>query len=140
LSGWLILNIENVREGIIAIKVFANADNPLTKGWCSVNNEEPCTGTEVNSGVEDNPSDRRLVDAPLCEDFRFEFAIDGEITSWTRVEWEEKKMNVDRVVAVWTLLDDPGFSNGSSVDVELAIRMMGCDQKTTHDLTHVYWA
>lgn len=54
--------------------------------------------------------------------------------------WKRKKDN-QRVVEVFTLLDDEAFvKEGEKKDVEVAIRMRGCGDEKVFSLTHVYWA
>jgi hypothetical protein len=73
--------------------------------------------------------------------FAFDFAIDGKITTWNKQEFLDHKLDVQRVVEVFVLLDDQNYippKNGHSV--ELAIRMRGCGRLCTFGVTHLYWA
>jgi hypothetical protein len=76
--------------------------------------------------------------------FAFDFAIDGKITTWNKKEFLDQKIDVQRVVEAFVLLDDPNYipksSNGGQSTVELAIRMRGCGRLCTFGVTHLYWA
>ena len=76
----------------------------------------------------------------LCPEFQFEFAIDGKIVSWSREEFSEHMLDIQRVVKMWTLLDDADFTAGEARDVELAIRQVGCGDEHHISLNHVYWS
>jgi hypothetical protein len=73
-----------------------------------------------------------------CDDFKFEVAIDGAVKTYDLKTWdEEMKRNVARVMRVWPVLEEPGFTGQN---VELAIRMTGCGSQKVYGLTHIYWA
>lgn len=75
-----------------------------------------------------------------CADFRFEFAIDGKITSWTGEQLEANKVAAQRMVVIVTVLDDENYTGGEAKNVELAIRVTGCGREKPFGLTHIYWA
>lgn len=130
LSGWMVVKF-TIKEGIIIIKfdTWYTADSAvLTKGWTAENNGAT-RGRDL--------TERRL---DLCDAFRFEYAINGKITSLTKTEFEAKKMHPQRVVETMTLLDDPTFTNGKDMEVEVGVRLQGCQHASTFHLTHVYWA
>lgn len=87
---------------------------------------------------------RRLkVQVPVyCDDFRFEFAIDGVITSWNKDEFQQRVANIQRVVELIKLVEDPSLTNDGAEEreIELAVRMVGCGIQKQFQLTHVYWA
>ncbi|GKY93542.1 hypothetical protein MPSEU_000321600 [Mayamaea pseudoterrestris] len=164
LSGWIVLDIANVEKGLIVVKIETwhnSGENLATTNWTCANNDCPPerqlqsttfvkqTGSPSQQLLfsSDNASvtrgkARRLKPEPPkpCEAFRFEFAIDGKITSWTNEEFEARRTQIARVVATWTLLDDPSYVADGAKDIELAIRITGCGNFVTHSLTHVYWA
>jgi hypothetical protein len=78
---------------------------------------------------------RRLGSPPdYCDDFKFEFALDGKITTWIKAKVVSQKD------ILWALLDDPKFIKGKkSKDVELAIRQTGCGRIKPLHLSHIYW-
>lgn len=78
--------------------------------------------------------------APTCDDFQFEFAIDGKINVWNKEAWEKNLIEAQRVVQISTLLDDSTFTKGETKNVELAMRVTGCGREKSISLTHIYWA
>jgi hypothetical protein len=73
-----------------------------------------------------------------CPEFQFEVAINGAVQTYDFKTWTEVMMRyVARVMRVWPILEDPGFTG---TNVEVAIRMTGCKNKKFYGLTHVYWA
>jgi hypothetical protein len=124
-----------------------------TMGWKSVNNE----GRKLRSAALNNqnfstdvfndeyeyldsesPSNqtRRL---ELPDTFMFDYAINGKVSTMTRDQFKERLPSVQRVVDIFTLLDDPNFVT-KPTNVEVAFRMRGCDGECAFGLTHVYWA
>lgn len=129
LSGWLVMNLKNVTHGLIIVKIedwHLSGSNWRTEGWISVNNEP------------ENHRQLGGVEIPYCDDFHFEFAIDGQITSWDKDEWLSRMNKLQRVAQFWTLLDEEDYI--AKEDTELALRMTGCQRIKTFFLTHVYWA
>lgn len=162
-SGWIVMNLKNLKEGIIMIKMetwHRDAENTRTAGWTTVNNETRRLGhgldfyhedSQIGYGVYDEkPEDEtfkiseRLLKTPpapeLPETFSFDYAIDGNIKSFNKTEFHEQRRHVQRVVEIWTLLDDPNFIQDAPKEVELAVRVRGCQRICTFSLTHVYWA
>ena len=143
-SGWGIFELPKLRHGLIAVKYhswFPKDSNKVTVGWTTENNEAAVSGRalneEINRGAE---RELKIQPAPFCDDFKFEFAIDGKITSWNLREWQENNKIVQRVVELATLLDDPNYTGGETKNVELAIRIGGCGRVKNFGLTHIYWA
>lgn len=140
-SGWIKMNVPKVKHGIIMIKMetWHWADEvPIAEGWTTVNNER-----RMLHGEESENENRQLKRQPLpfCEDFHFDFAVDGKNTSWNLEQFKEASQNIQRVVEIFTMLDDPNYvKEGEERDVELAIRMHGCGKDKVFSLTHVYWA
>lgn len=139
LSGWMILNLEKVKHGLISVGIedyLGAGKNPVTKDWKCVNGSTSCK--------EANNKTRRLGDGDdnekICDTFAFEYAIDGKKTVMDRDLFQSSKHKVQRVVGFWYLLDDPEYTKGQERDVEVAIRMTGCGRETTFALSHVYWA
>jgi hypothetical protein len=78
---------------------------------------------------------------PFCDDFRFEFAIDGVVTSWDKDEFEGRRAGIQRVVEVVKFSEgDPNRTSAVGREVELAFRLTGCGIVKQFQLTHVYWA
>jgi hypothetical protein len=141
LSGWLVMNIPNVKKGFIMIKMetfHRDNENPITKGW-----------TEENNGQEEEPQDRhrQLDDSKYVypPGMMFDFAIDGVVTTWNAKEFKNvHRKRAQRVCELFTLLDDRNFEKKNGESTEVAIRIRGCPnhsyQWCTFILTHVYWA
>ena len=85
---------------------------------------------------------RRVKNKPaeFCDEFRFEYAVDGTVTSLNYTEWQARSHLVQRVVQVFTILEDPDYTGGKEQEVEIAVRITGCARAKHFALTHVYWA
>ena len=139
LSGWMIVNLAKVKHGLVFVRLEhwtgSNA-NPNTADWTCENGKTDCP--VVNTRRQLSQSRRRL-DNTYCDDWRFEFAIDGNITSWTHAQWNDKLYAAQRVAHFTTLLDDASYTGGEEKDVEVAMRMTGCARDVTFTLSHIYW-
>jgi len=94
----------------------------------------------ISAGYERKSLGVRSTDTPEQPDTMvFEYAIDGKIKTLPRDEFLEKVQHLQRVVETLTILDDPNFTPEPK-DVEIAIRMRGCERKCSFGLSHVYWA
>lgn len=158
LSGWLIMNLEQVLHGLIIVKIEEwhwELVRP-TEGWTCENNdcgsralaerrEEKRAARPEVEGADDrglaanSPRGLKEKVPEYCDGFKVEFAIDGTVTTWNKEEWQKRERKAQRVVQLWTLLDDSKFTKEAK-DVELAIRMTGCQRTKIFKLTHVYWA
>lgn len=148
LSGWLVMTLEQLQHGLVVLKIEDWHWDPVqqTHGWTCENNECPrklrgC-GKDVTETLDLPTVTRRKLKPTVpdyCPDFHFQFALDGKITTWNLDEWQKRELKAQRVVQLWTLLDDPKFLEKPK-DVELAIRMQGCGRTKIMQLTHVYWA
>lgn len=147
-SGWLVMEIPEVNDGIIIIKMHTwhkESENTITEGWTSVNNErrglrsrgleEEISETDYVDGI---PEPRHLELQDLPDTFFFDYAVNGQFTSLDKASFIEKVQKVQRVVEVVTLLDDPSF--GRHEKVEVAIRLRGCGRQCTFGVTHLYWS
>lgn len=131
-SGWMVLNLDKVDSGLIVVKMedwHPSGVNPRTKDWNCENND--CASSNLRRNLKADPP-------AYCDDFLFEFAINGKVTAWNKDEFVARQTNPQRVVQLWTLLDDPSF--GPHENVELALRFTGCQRIKTFSLTHLYWA
>jgi hypothetical protein len=128
-SGWLVMNVPDLKNGYIALK-FESWHGPdeiaKTKGWTT-----PLERRELKK----EPND-------YCDDFVFEYAIDGKVTALNKTEIKAQLYPVQRVVEVITLLNQPDYTGGEEKEVEVAVRMRGCPRDTgkVFSLTHVYWS
>jgi hypothetical protein len=127
LSGWLVMEVPKVTNGIIIIKFedwHEEKESAVTNGW-----------TEVNNGEYD----RNLASVPpLPDDFVFEYAIDGKITSLNKTEFEESVKNPQRTILTLVVLDDPHMKEPK--DIEVAFRMRNSGRTKVFSFTHLYWS
>jgi len=160
-SGWLVMTLKDLKEGVIVLKLHTwhtGDESTVTKGWISVDNargrrrlgqssiDSDTPGSLQRSNNYDvvaKPVDRMLMrsyDTPeLPDEFAFEYAIDGVVTTLTKTQFLEKKKQIQRVVETITILDDPKFTSESK-DVEIAIRLRGSGSSIVFGVSHVYWA
>jgi hypothetical protein len=156
-SGWLVMTLKDLKEGIIVLKLHTwhtAAESTLTEGWNSVDNarqrrlgeswiqwddsSDPIQTDELEESGE--RMTMRSYDTPeLPEEFVFEYAIDGKVTTLSKTEFLEQKKLLQRVVETITLLDDPNFTNEAR-DVEIAIRLRGSGRSVVFGVSHAYWA
>lgn len=133
-SGWLVMELPNVREGLVILKLFTwKGPNSVTRtnGWTSVNNEGP--------PLQDDGEPKALKDlAELPESFSFEYAIEGQITSLDKEQFISRLSKPQRVMEMITLVDDANFAAKDSL--QIGIRMTGCGRTCTFGLSHIYWA
>ena len=148
-AGWLVLELKDVKEGIIVAKLHTwhyESENTRTAGWSAVNDERQLRGDASNlvNAESDETIDRNLMrsyETPeLPDEFQFEYAINGKITTLNKTQFLEEKKQIQRVVETITLLDDRDFSGGEAQNVEVAIRLRGCGRSCVFGLSHIYWA
>ena len=152
-SGWIVLNLPDVKNGIISVKVETwHNDGAMWKtvGWTSVNNEgslQRHLSLPSNTTMTDSSQERRELGkkkkqpALPCEsEFYFEYAVDGVISRYNETEINQKKSHIQRVVEVMPILNHPEYTNGEEKEVEIAIRLVGCGTQKVWKLNHVYWS
>lgn len=141
-SGWLKLSLENVTHGLIFVGIY-DWMGPQ-RNWATANfeceNNYNCI--KENRTLHKKKKNRQLGgNTNRCYDYTLEFAIDGNVTSWNKDQYEANRRQPERVVHIFTFLDDPTYTaNKEDKTVELAIRLLGCGRESTFGLTHVYWA
>lgn len=138
LSGWVVMKLSAVEHGAIVVKMetwHPSGANWKTEGWTCENNE--CRGRMTNGSQHLRQT--KATPPELCDQFAFEFAIDGKVTSWNKAVFLEKEQELQRVMQVWTLMDDPEFAKDGAKDIEVALRMQGCERHNSFLLTHIYW-
>jgi len=159
-TGWMVTNLPEFKHGFIGLKIedwHQPSENPKIQGWTSINNEgrklykerEESFLRSSSSSMSENTTSldsldvqRQLKQKPpeYCNDFKFEFAIDGKVQEWKgKKTWIDHMSHPQRVVTIWTLADDRDLTGGVEKEVELAFRVTGCPDKTMQ-LTHIYWA
>jgi hypothetical protein len=167
-SGWVVMNLPNLKNGFVFVKFetwHGSGSNEATADWTSINNNEggrqrqrnmlrhdgnSTAPTSSSGGVEEEEDYDydfdgvvRNLKAPAptyCDEFKFEYAIDGKITSLNLEEFQERRKQVQRVVETITLLKDPNYTGGVEKEVEVAFRITGCERVKTFRFSHVYWS
>ena len=158
--GWMVTNLPELKHGFIALKFeswHASKENPKTKSWNSVNNEkrelyEENDRTFLRSSADlkqgnsvgyHGVEERNLKKAKVpdyCSDFRFEYSVDGKVTSLTKDEFVKRTGVIQRVVEVIPIVEDPSLTGGEEKEIEFAFRITGCENDKTFSVTHIYWA
>jgi hypothetical protein len=85
-------------------------------------------------------SQRMLGGEEICNEGKFEVAVNGNIKAYTKDEFMKALKIMQRVVQVITVLDDPTITNGENADIEFAVRLSGCGLKNGFFISSVYWA
>jgi hypothetical protein len=50
LSGWMVFNIPKIEHGVIILGIYDwYSNSPVTRGWCSENNEGPCNSRNLRA-------------------------------------------------------------------------------------------
>lgn len=162
-SGWIVMNLKDVKEGIVIVKlhtwfnvkVGAGTENPNTEGMDKTRHLKAPPSKSLADDVgqhEKNDEDLKELlygdpfeaarnlkvdaDVVMTETLEFDFSINGKITTWNKTEVIANRHKQERVVELFKLLDDPSFKG----DVEVALRLRGVGREQNFDLTHVYWA
>jgi len=76
----------------------------------------------------------------LCDAGLLEGAVNGNITSYDRAGLQSNMRIVNRVVHILTILDDEALTNGETHDIEIGIRLTGCQFNNMFLLSGIYWA
>lgn len=156
-SGWGVFTVPNVKLGVIIVRLewWHGASNTRTEGWESENNGDETYSrrlTVANStGVKStrrlgepehelNQMVRQLKGTELCNDLKFDFAVNGKITTYNKEEFMDKLQIFQRVVQVQTILNDDSVTNGEPHDIEIALRLRDCKRGNMFKLSHIYWA
>ena len=135
-SGWLVLRIPAVKMGILLARfeILGPNVNKRTEGWTKVDNG----ATEGNDGG-DRTRHRQL------QEFTFEFAIDGQITTWDAERFDKEAIPIaDDMKLHWLMKEmgetgDVGSDDGTNI--ELSIRITSKKPRSVGILlTHIYYA
>ena len=139
LSGWLLMTLKDVKHGTIIVRLIGNGvnGNTKTKGWKCENNAETCD----NPLSEDEANaEKGGKGAEECDDYTFEFSIDGRRTTWSKTEVDENNIEVERLVNLYVLKNETNMSP-DGMDIELGFRIGGsCGRRASFQFSHVYWA
>eukprot|EP00535_Pseudo-nitzschia_heimii_P007515 CAMPEP_0197188352 /NCGR_PEP_ID=MMETSP1423-20130617/17661_1 /TAXON_ID=476441 /ORGANISM="Pseudo-nitzschia heimii, Strain UNC1101" /LENGTH=873 /DNA_ID=CAMNT_0042640159 /DNA_START=22 /DNA_END=2643 /DNA_ORIENTATION=+ len=158
--GWMVTNLPEFKHGFIAVKIetwHAAKSNPKTEKWTSINNERRNLNDEregsflrsSSSSSSKNMNNTTYYDEErqlkakvpdYCPEFKFEFAIDGKITSWDKEMFLKNMGHIQRVVEILKVVEDPTITDGVEKEIEFAFRITGCTNQKMMHLTHIYWA
>jgi hypothetical protein len=165
-SGWVVMNLPDVKNGLIMVKVqtwHLPGDAQKTNGWNSINNGgekaqrrlkhssfvknstafESSFLSESDDGIQTARSLRKKKqDVPFCPEFQMEYAIDGKINVWNLTEFNTMRVQgaIERVVEIFPLLNDRRYTGGQEKEVEVALRITGCGRQKTFNINHIYWS
>ena len=96
---------------------------------------------EIENDVlsEDDPSRRRLGGGQSCgnpADYTFEWAINGDVTSWNKAEFCDHFTRLNYNLDVIKFMDDESQTG----DFELAMRVTNVGRGLAMCISHLYWA
>lgn len=138
LSGWLIIKIPAVKEGLIFAKLQwwspRRNEHPLTDGWTEVNNGETFGHRELKAPPIDWP-----------RDFELDIAINGKIMkTWTYNEFKPLTKEITYNEAFYKFVDDPelAFIGGTPGPVEFGMRIRSTEnpRNAAFGVSHLYYA
>jgi len=152
-SGWLVLRVPNVKEGIIIARMewWCGRESPLTVSWTEVNGGKTMDTTPYNAT---RPTTRQLggkasFDNSVPMDFEMDIAINGKITrTMKREEWLTYTHEYTKNCAVWPLFNDEDMARrdwkkgeeGETVEVAIRFRSQSKPLDSNICLSHVYYA
>ncbi len=141
LSGWIVMTLEGVKEGIIMMNIdFWHGKVPRTEGWIEVNDGKRNLLQYSNN---DGDVSHRVLGGyvPPATNIVVEFALNGKTTIWDNAELVKQTKVVQRVVQWIVLLNDEDMPKSGRVEnIELAFRLNGCGRECMLSINHVYWA
>jgi len=166
LSGWLVMTVPRVKEGIILARMEWWCQNPrttleTTKDWKEVNDGKTMDTTpfDYDAFLEHREllsehrgiSDRQLavnfkMDDVIANDFFMDIAVNGKIIkSMGKDEWVKYTPEHAKICAVWPVLNDEDMAkrrdDWDGEEIELAIRFRS-DEKPQQSfcISHIYYA
>jgi len=128
-SGWLVLDIDSIKEGIIIIKIdpwLVPSDDPIPSDWISPEENSRTRNLRTSYNIRDQD-----------EGMLFEYAINGNVTTVPWKEFQPQLRQLQRTVYLFTVLDEPGFQGEN---VEVAFRTRNCGRRCRYGISHLYYA
>ena len=133
LSGWVVVNVPDVKEGLIFARIqwWGARNMPYTKGW-----------TEVNNGIKYGEDGNRLLGGKVTDwpdDFEIDIAVNGKIIK--TYGYEEFKAKIGEIAyneSFYPLVDDKEATG--NVEVGIRIRSEKDPHLAAIGITHIYWA
>jgi len=155
-SGWLVLNVPKVKEGILIARMEwwcggttkgQTLLNTFTKGWTEIDDGKTLDTTPYNATKSGNG--RRMNSEMIPDDFEMDIAIDGKIIKvMKKEEWSLYKVEPTKNCAIWPLLDDKEMAERNQKEgkegepMEVGIRYRSKSQPTGFNFcfSHLYYA
>jgi len=145
LSGWLVIQMPKMKEGLIIAKMewWHPRGSEYTKGWTQVNNGERKLLThEQDEKTVRNRLHRKLGPKEWPKDIEMDIAINDQIVkTWDFDKLVELRTEVTHNQAIYPMIDDQKLA-GNDQHVELAIRFRSEKDPTSAGmgLAHIYYA
>jgi len=134
LSGWLLVHVPKVTNGLILFRMenwHNNHRNKATESW-----------TEPNAGKHS----RRLLKAAakaFSQDVLIDLSLNGKVTTWTRDQFNARNFKIQNFEHYYKLLDDESLV-GQEIDYEVGFRVRGVvgeqARANVFPLTHIYYS
>jgi len=151
-SGWLVLYLPKVKEGLIMARmewwcggIKAPKPNAFTADWTDIDTGKTLDTSPYNI-TEGN---RRLGKELIPDDLEMDVAINGKITKvWKSEEWVKYTAEPSKNCAVWPLLDDAAMAkknmdegkDGEPVEVAIRYRSKSVPLGFNFCFSHIYYA
>lgn len=144
LSDWLVMTLDELKEGIVIMSIDFMHDRIPRQPATAVDNGNRNLKKILNSSEIGNEEFHRVVanDAgSLPNSTIFEYSINGTIISLSKSQLIDRIWVASSDVQWIVLLNDEAIStSGKAYTMELAIRIVGCKRECTMSLNHIYWA
>jgi hypothetical protein len=135
-TGWLVLNIPNVQEGII----YAKMEWWHPRNWSP---REPPRNLGSTQEVDQQSEERNLKAAPqpFPDDFFFDIAVNGQIhDTWDKEKFMEYAKEIAYNQAFYPLVDDEKFKGAGDVELSIRFRSEKDPTNAACTITHLYYA
>eukprot|EP00558_Chaetoceros_sp_UNC1202_P010884 CAMPEP_0197243762 /NCGR_PEP_ID=MMETSP1429-20130617/9101_1 /TAXON_ID=49237 /ORGANISM="Chaetoceros sp., Strain UNC1202" /LENGTH=881 /DNA_ID=CAMNT_0042704027 /DNA_START=58 /DNA_END=2703 /DNA_ORIENTATION=- len=137
LSGWIVITVPELTEGLIVAKLEwwhpRGETLTQTRGW-----------TEVNDGkILGDGGSRQLKAAPVPwpDDIKLDIAVNGKIhKTLNKEEFFKMASEIAYNEAYYKLVDDASVATGEPVELGIRIRSTEDPKKASFGITHIYWA
>lgn len=140
LSGWLVVKLPAVKEGLIFAKIQwwspRGDELLLTKGWAEVNNG-------INFDADNKDRKLKAPVKPLPDDFQLDIAVNGNIIkTWNHTTFMEHTKEAAYNEAFYPFIDDESIVSGDEpeeIEVGLRIRSESNPKDASFGITHFYY-
>jgi hypothetical protein len=146
LSGWLVMTLDELKEGIVILNINFMQDRITRKPAAVVDGGDRELKKMLNSSEIESRSEefhhivandaRNLPNTTI-----FEYSTNGTIISLNKSQLIDRIGQANGAVQWIVLLDDEETStSGRAFTMKLAIRIVGCKRGCTMSINHIYWA